>query len=196
MLCQLGHYLSGSRLERSIDSSELLQKPLIAVIEADDLAKLGAITLFVLDHLAPNLDRSEQQNPMDVITIFIDRPNRVPERIDAMGLHVTRSWLMGQPDVISDKNAVEQVIAPPEPTRGYNPPSTIRDDLSRTNTLVPERVGKLLTICTWRREHVRYLAGCVSGLMTGAGLVGALLGGGGRTGSSVGATGSSSGTTV
>jgi hypothetical protein len=91
---------------------------------------------------------------------------------------------------------MEQVVAAPKPSSTLHPPSTIGNDLPGTNTLVLERGGKLLGVCAQEPDHVCYLAGCGSGLMTGAGLPGVLLGGGGRTGSLVGPTGSSSGTTV
>jgi hypothetical protein len=88
-------------------------------------------------------------------------------------------------------NAVEQIVTPPKQSRRYHPPCPICNNLSGANTLVLEPVGKLLLVYAQERDHVRYLAGCGSGLMTGA-----LLGGAGRTGSLVGATGSSNGTTV
>jgi hypothetical protein len=59
---------------------------------------------------------------------------------------------------------------------------------------VLEPPRKLVVIYSYDHgSRPRYLAGCGSGLVNGAGLLGALLGGGGVIGSPVGGTGSSSG---
>ena len=183
-----------------IDFSEFLQKFWITIIEANDLAKLGAVTCFVLDHFAPDFDLSEQQHPVRTIVIFSRRPDHVPKGINAVRLHITGGWLVGEPDIISHINAAKPVIAIVKPIRGYHAPSTIRNDLSRANALVFEPPSKL--VVTWVHyvnepdRHLGYFAGSGSGLVTGAGLPGALLGGGGKTASAVGETGSSTGITV
>ena len=42
-----------------IDFSELLQKLWVAIVQARDLSKLGAVTLLVLNDLAPDFDLAE-----------------------------------------------------------------------------------------------------------------------------------------
>src|SRR5215468_3464996 len=75
-----------------------------------------------------------------------------------MFLHITGRRLIGQPDVISHLNAVEEVVTAPKQTRDYRPPSAVRDDLPGTYTLVFELLGKLIAICAQeQRAHSRLL---------------------------------------
>jgi len=117
-----------------------------------------------------------------------------------MRSNITRGWLIEMPDVISHSHAVQPVIAVPKRASINHPPRPVRDNLSRTDTLVFDPFRSFAEIC----EHdpdphlsLRYFAGSGSGVITGGELLGDLLGGGdGRTGSAVGDTGSSSGMTV
>src|SRR6516164_2448749 len=73
-----------------------------------------------------------------------------------MCLHITGCRLIGQPDVISHLNAVEEIVAAPIQTRNYYPPSAVRDDLPGTYTLVFEPLGKLAAIrAQEERAHSR-----------------------------------------
>jgi hypothetical protein len=101
------------------------------------------------------------------------------------------------PDVVSHVDAVQTVIALPQPTCVNHPPSPIGNNLSSTNALVSEPPRKLVFIDAHDGEsRPHYFTGSSSGLVTGVGLLGALLGDGGLNGSAVGDTGSSRGTTV
>jgi hypothetical protein len=114
--------------------------------------------------------------------------------------YISGGWLVGVPDVIFHKNAVQAVIAAPKPTFVDHPPYSVRDDLSHTKAVVFEMPrNPILTRAHDRLRgpgHHRYSAGCGSGFVTGGALWGNLLGGGGLTGSAVGETGSSRGMTV
>jgi len=114
-----------------------------------------------------------------------------------VGSHITGGRLIRVPSVISHVDAVEAVIAAPNPTRRNHPPSPTSNNLSHTNALVSESPRKLVVIRTHDyNSRAHYLAGCGSGLVTGSGSLGTLLGGGGISGSAVGVTDSSSGMTV
>jgi hypothetical protein len=182
----------------TIDFPKLVQKLRVAIVKASDLAELRPVTSFVFYDLAPDFDLAVQQRPIRIaVTIVVARTDHVSEGVNPVRSHIAGGWLIGMPDIVSHMDAVEPIIAAPKQARNYHPPSTIGDNLSRTNALVFEPRGKLVVI--WAPDHgppARYFAGCGSGLVTGGGLLGALLGGGGITGSAVGDTGSSSGITV
>src|SRR5262249_39704016 len=134
------------------DFPELVQKLRSTVIEADDFAKLRPIARFVFNHLAPNLYFPEQQHTTRIIAIFFNGSDNAPERINPMCLYITRRGLIGQPDVISHLDAVEEVVAAPKQSRN-RPPSAVRNYLPGTNTLVPELLGKFVAICAHERAH-------------------------------------------
>jgi len=52
--------------------------------------------------------------------------------------HISIGWFIWVPNVTFDEDAVEQVIAAPQPTRQNHTPSSVRNDLSDTNTVVLE----------------------------------------------------------
>ena len=109
------------RRVHSIDFPEFLQKLWIAVVEAHDLAELGAITRFVLDNLAPNLDLSKQQYSARVVAILFLSLDSVSEGINAMCLHITGCWFVGEPDITSHMDAIEKVIAAPKLSAEVSP---------------------------------------------------------------------------
>jgi len=63
-----------------------------------------------------------------------------------MRSHISGGWLVGVPDVIFYKNAVQAVIAAPQPTRLNHSPSSVRDDLSHTDAVMFEMPRKLILI--------------------------------------------------
>ncbi len=120
----------------------------------------------------------------------------MPERVDPVRSHIAGGWLIGVPDVAFHEYTLQAVVAVPKPTWVNHPPRPIRNNLSSTNALVFDPRSKLVVAYAHGREHIRYFAGCGSGLVTGARFLGSVLGGGGLTGSSVGDTGSARGMTV
>src|SRR6266536_2526417 len=86
---------------------------------------------------------------------------------------VARGWLIEMPDVISHSHAVQSRIVVPKPVSVNHPPGPVRDDLSRTDTLVSElsvvqratlhfcliengRFGGDLALAARRPVHSRY----------------------------------------
>src|SRR6266566_3150608 len=55
-----------------------------------------------------------------------------------MRSYISGGWLVGVPDVIFYKHAVEAVIAAPKPTRLNHPPRSVRDNLPDTKAVVFE----------------------------------------------------------
>ena len=52
--------------------------------------------------------------------------------------YISRGWLVEVPNVIFDEDAVQAVIAAPDPTPVNHPPCSVRDDLSHTKAVVFE----------------------------------------------------------
>jgi|SRR6266852_7595222 len=100
-----------------------------------------------------------------------------------MRSYISRGWLVGMPDVIFHKNAVEAVIAAPKPTRLDHSPRSIRDDFSNTNAFLFDMPRNPI----FSRAHdgpthaLPHWLGLRS--VTGGAFSGDLLGGGGITGS-------------
>src|SRR6266516_6729169 len=60
--------------------------------------------------------------------------------------YISGGWVVGVPDVVFHKNAVEAVIAAPKPTRLNHPPCSVSDDLSHTDAVVFEMPRQLILI--------------------------------------------------
>src|SRR5262249_12269824 len=80
------------------------------------------------------------------------RPNDITKRIDPVRSHIARCWFIRMPNVIPHEDTVETIAAASKQTRNYRPPSSISDDLSRTNALVFELPRKLVLIRPHRRD--------------------------------------------
>src|SRR6266536_1578987 len=111
-----------------------------------------------------------------------------------MGSYISGGCLVGVPNVIFHKNAVQAVVAVPKPTPGNHPPCSVRDDLSHTKASVFEMLAIRFSLALMRVLPTRYRTGSGSGWVTGGAFSGDF--GGGMTGSCVGDTGASRGITV
>jgi hypothetical protein len=74
-----GRWFARRHLIHPIDFAEFIQKLWIAIIQTDDLAKLGAVPPFVFYDFAPNFDAPKQQRRgANKIEIFFPRSNHIP----------------------------------------------------------------------------------------------------------------------
>src|SRR5713101_1760222 len=115
-----------------------------------------------------------------------------------MRSNITGGWFIELPDVISHSHAVQPVIA--EPAFVNHPPRSVRDDLSRTDSLVSELSRKLVAMWGYDRIRPHHPAPLLHGfglrLGRGWGDVRRFIGRRWPIGSRVGDTGSSNGMTV
>lgn len=74
-----------------------------------------------------------------------------------MPSNISAGWLIGVPNEIFHKNAVEAVIAAPKPPWVDYTPRSVRNYFSNTNAAVPEACRKLVVIPIWNeyRGHFR-----------------------------------------
>ena len=84
-----------------VDRSELLQQFRVAVVETGDLGELRPITDLVLNYLSPDFYAAEQQgSPCECETVLFPRANDLFERIDTVFPYISRSRLVGEPNVV------------------------------------------------------------------------------------------------
>src|SRR6266566_7064552 len=95
--------------------------------------------------------------------------------------YISGGWLVGVPNVIFHKNAVQAVIAAPEPTPVNHPPCSVRDDLSHTKAVVFEMPRNPIFTRAHEGSCPRYGTGSGFGSVTGGAFSGDF--GGGMTGS-------------
>src|SRR5262249_9409584 len=84
-----------------IDRSKLLQQLWVPIVKTDNLGELRPITDLVLNYLSPDFYTAEQQGPpCECETVLFPGANDSFERIDTVLPSISRSRLVGEPNVV------------------------------------------------------------------------------------------------